>query len=76
MNLTKSIIFILAVVLASVIVHAFYLHQVSFRSIVNENQEFKNEIGRLKVISEEIMAAYDSDLTAKIRLVEELQKKT
>ena len=37
MNLTKMTILVLAVLLASVIVHAFYLHQGPLKKIDNEN---------------------------------------
>ena len=75
MNLTKLTILVLAFLLASVIVHSVYLHQGPLTKIDNENQELKNEIAYLKTASGEIKAAYNSDLSAKIRLVEALQKK-
>ena len=74
MNLTKLTILVLAFLLASVIVHSFYLHQAQ-RKIDNENQELEDEIAYLKTTSGEIKAAYNSDLSAKIRLVDALQQK-
>ena len=75
MKVTNPIIIAMAVVLVAVIGYAIYLHQGPFKNIFNENQDLKNEVTRLKTASEEIKAAQKSDLTAKIRLVEELQKK-
>ena len=75
MNLTKLTILVLAFLLASVIVHTIYLHQGPLKKINIENQELKNEIAYLKTASGEIKAAYNSDLSAKIQIVEKLQKK-
>ena len=69
MKSTQLVIIIPAVVLVAVIGYAFYLHQGPIKSIFNENQNLKNEITRLKTASEKIKAGYESDLTAKIRLV-------
>jgi Tfp pilus assembly protein PilO len=74
MKMTKPVIIMLAVALVAVIGYAFYLHQGPLKNIFNENQSLTNEITRLKTASEEIKVGHMSDLTAKIRLVEELQK--
>ena len=75
MKMTKPVIIILAVALVAVIGYVFYLYQGPLKNISNENQELKNEIAYLKTASGEIKAAYNSDLSAKIRLEEALQKK-
>ena len=75
MNFSKSIFIVLVFVLASVIVHTFYVHQANFKTIDNENRGLKNEVARLKTDSEKIKANHKSDLTAKNQLVAELQEK-
>ena len=75
MKVTKPLIIVLAVALVAVIGYAFYLHQGPIKKIFNENIVLKNEIARLKTASAEIKAGHNSDLTAKIRFAEELQKK-
>ena len=74
MKVTKPVIIVLAVALVAVIGYAFYLHRGPLKNIFNENQDLKNKIAHLKTTSGEIKAAYNSDLTAKIQLVEKLQK--
>jgi hypothetical protein len=67
MKPTQLVIILLAIVLVAAIGYSFFLHWGPLKNILNENQDLKIEIARLKTASEKIKAGYESDLTAKIQ---------
>jgi chemotaxis protein MotB len=74
MGAIKTLLIVLAVVLAVAIGYSLYLHFGPIQQISDENKQFKDEIARLRIASEESRASYETAVNEKTRKISDLEK--